>query len=505
MLHTLQFENISKAFAGVQALRDVSFTARSGEVCALVGENGAGKSTLLKVLSGVLHADSGSCYLDGEELRFRDPVDAINRGISIISQERQLVPNLTVMENIFMEGLPTRVLGFVDFRKMERETQEIIDAFKLPIKPRQKVCDLSVAHQQMVEIMKAYRRNSLVIAFDEPTAPLSEGEITALFQVISDLKKAGKIILYVSHRLQELFVIAEHIVVMKDGELVIQVTPQSTDVQQLVSYMVGRDLGDVFDELDRNDQIGEVVLEARGLTNSYIKDISFELHRGEILGFSGLVGSGRTETARAIFSADPITAGEIFIEGRQASIQDPSDAIRLGIGLCPEDRKEQGLILLASVKHNISLPNLEQITKHGFIDTNAERMMVEREVERLKIKTPTIEKQTIELSGGNQQKVILGRWLAAGLKVLILDEPTKGIDAGAKAEIYQIVCDLAKMGLGILFISSELTEVINVCDNIIVMREGEITGKLTRSEATEERVLRLAMVEDNSSKGVKLE
>lgn len=502
MAHYIELKKISKAFAGVQALQDVSFTAHSGRVCALVGENGAGKSTLLKIISGVLRQDSGDCFLDGETLSFSDPTDAINKGISIISQERQLVPYLTVMENVFMEGLPTKALGLVDYNKLENETQKIIDIFKLPIHPRQIVDELSVAYQQMVEIMKAYRRNSLVIAFDEPTAPLSSGEIIALFDVINSLKKEGKIILYVSHRLQELYEIAEEIVVMKDGELVAQVTPQTASVQQLVASMVGRDLGDVFDLLERNDQFGDVVLEARNLTSNYINDVSFELHKGEILGFSGLVGSGRTEVARAVFGADSIKSGEIFVEGRKADIRDPGDAIRLGIGLCPEDRKEQGLVLMAAIKHNISLPILDRVTKWGFIDNNAECDMAEREVSRFSIKAPTVEKQVIELSGGNQQKVILGRWLAANPNVLILDEPTKGIDAGAKAEIYQIVCDLAKTGIGIIFISSELTEVINICDNIVVMREGSISGRLTRQEATEEKALSMAMIgSDNRMEG----
>ena len=494
MEHYIEFKNISKMFSGVQALKGISFRAESQKVCALVGENGAGKSTLLKIMSGIYQTDTGSVIMDGKEVHFATPLDAINKGISIISQERQLVPELTVMENIFMEGLPTRSFGLVDFALLERETQRIIDVFKLPIYPRQKVSELSVAYQQMVEIMKAYRRNSSVIAFDEPTAPLSESEIDTLFEVINNLKKEGKVILYVSHRLQELYQIADQIVIMKDGEMVTEVTPQTATQQQLVAYMVGRDLGDVYNNLRRNDKIGEVVLEAKGLTNGYIKDVSFQLHKGEILGFSGLVGAGRTETVRAVFGADTLTSGEIYLEGKRVHFSDCRDAIRAGIGLCPEDRKDEGLILEASVKQNISLPILDRISNGIFIDFKKEREISEVEVKRFAIKTPSVEKKVIELSGGNQQKVILGRWMEANPKILILDEPTKGIDAGAKAEIYQTVCDLAKMGMGVIFISSELTEVINVCDNIIVMREGVVTGKLTREEATEQKVLGLAMV-----------
>ena len=493
MNHFVDFKNISKAFVGVQALQDITFRANAGEVCALLGENGAGKSTLLKILSGDQSADTGCVNIDGEDVQFSSPHDALKKGVSVIYQERQLVNSLSVTENIFMEHLPANKMGMIDFPKARREAKEIIDTFELPIRPTDKVEDLSVAHQQMVEIMKSYRRNTQIIAFDEPTASLADTEIETLFKIIKRLKEEGKIILYVSHRLKELFQICDQIVVLKDGRHVTTVATKDTDEKQLINYMVGRDLGDVFSGLKRNEKMGDVILEVKNLKNKYIKDVSFQLHRGEVLGFAGLVGAGRTETMRAIFGEDPLDSGEVIIEGRKASIRRPDDAIKLGIGLCPEDRKEQGLILNRSVRENITVPILKRISNHGVIDRKFENKVANGAVEKYNIKTHTIEKIVIELSGGNQQKTILGRWLSSEPKVLILDEPTKGIDVGAKAEIYQMVCDLAKEGIGVIFISSELTEVLNVCDNIIVMREGKITGKLPREEVTEENVLTLAM------------
>ena len=493
MNHFVDFKNISKAFVGVQALEDITFRANAGEVCALLGENGAGKSTLLKIMSGDQHADTGVVNIDGEDMMFTSPHDALKKGVSVIYQERQLVNSLSVTENIFMEHLPANKLGMIDFAKARREAKKIIDTFELPIKPTDKVEDLSIAHQQMVEIMKSYRRNTQIIAFDEPTASLTDAEIETLFKIIKRLKEEGKIILYVSHRLKELFQICDQIVVLKDGRHVTTVATKDTNEKELINYMVGRDLGDVFNGLERNDKIGDVILQVKNLNNNHIHDVSFELHKGEVLGFAGLVGAGRTETMRAIFGEDPLDSGEVIIEGQTVNIKRPDDAIKLGIGLCPEDRKEQGLILKRPIRDNITVSILKRISKHSVIDKKFEKKVAEDAVEKYNIKTHSIEKVVVELSGGNQQKTILGRWLSSEPKVLILDEPTKGIDVGAKAEIYQMVCNLAKQGIGVIFISSELTEVLNVCDNIIVMREGKITGKLPRQEVTEENVLTLAM------------
>ena len=494
MNHELVLKNISKSFSGVKALKNISFEAKSGEIVALLGENGAGKSTLLKIMSGVYFQDEGEIYLDGKQMHFISPLDAIKNGINIIYQERQLVYNLTVMENVYMENIPAKY-GIVDFQGANERTQNLINMFGLPFKATDKVGHLSVAHQQMVEILKAVRRQCPVIAFDEPTASLTDTEIEGLYKIIRQLQKEGKIILYVSHRLQELFDLSDRIVVMKDGTHVITVNTSETTANELVKYMVGRDLGDIYDNLDRSKKIGRPLLEAKNLSNKYIHNVSFTLHEGEVLGFAGLVGAGRTETMRAIFGVDKLDSGEILIEGKNVSIHSPKDAMKYGIGLCPEDRKLQGLVLDRSVKDNISMSVLNLVSNKGIMDEGKEEKLAENVIKKFRIKTPSSKKIVKELSGGNQQKVILGRWISTAPKILILDEPTKGIDVGAKAEIYQMVHNLAKTGIGVIFISSELTEVINVCENIIVMYEGRVTGEMNREldHITEEMVLSAAM------------
>ena len=493
----VEFNNLGKAFPGVQALKDVSFRVEGGQVCALLGENGAGKSTLLKILSGDLQPDEGHVSINGKEQKFGSPFQAIKASISVIYQERQLVASLNVMENIFLEDLPTNKLGVINKAELRKGTQEIIDIFGLPIKPTDIVGRLSVAYQQMVEIMKAYRRDSDIIAFDEPTAPLTDSEIKILFQLIRQLKERGKVILYVSHRLAEIFQVTDDIVVLKDGRLVKTFKTAQTNEKELITAMVGRDIGDTYANLKRNDKMGEVLLEVNNLKTDDVHDVSFQLRKGEVLGFAGLVGAGRTEVMRAIFGADPIISGEIKLEGVPVHFKSPKDAIDHGIALCPEDRKEEGLILGRSICDNISMPVLAKIKNGLFLDEKAENELAFEAVKKYSIKTPTIDKLVLELSGGNQQKIILGRWTSDKMvtKILILDEPTKGIDVGTKAEVYQMVCDFAKAGIGVIFISSELTEVLNVSDNTIVMYNGRITGKVARQEATEERVLELAMHE----------
>ena len=493
----LEFKDISKSFPGVKALDGVSFYAESGKVLALMGENGAGKSTLLKAMSGDHKPDTGSIILDGEEMHFASPNDAIKKGISVIYQERQLMPAMSVAENIFSGDLPANKLGIVNWKKLKKEAQALIDKFGLPIDPDTPVGALPTAYQQMVEIMKAYRRDSRVIAFDEPTASLAEAEISILFQLIEQLKKDGKVVIYVSHRMAEIFQISDDIVVLKDGKTVGAMKTSETTEADLIKAMVGRDIGDTYSNLSRNDKIGDVVLEVNDLVGYAIKGVSFKLHKGEVLGFAGLVGAGRTEVVRAIFAADPVLSGEIKLEGKPVKFKSPKDAIEAGIALCPEDRKDQGLVLWRSIKDNVSMPVLKKVRKGLFIDDSIRVDLANKAVAQYSIKTPSINKIVVELSGGNQQKVILGRWTSEKMdtKILILDEPTKGIDVGTKAEIYQIVCDFAKQGKGVIFISSELTEVINVSDRILVMRNGEITGQLKREEATEENVLALAMLD----------
>ena len=491
----LEFKHISKIFPGVRALDDVSFVAESGQVVALLGENGAGKSTLLKVLNGDYKADGGQYLINDKEQHFKSPLEAIDAGISIIYQERQIVPYLSVAENIFMEKIPTGRFGFIDRREMNRQAQEIIDTFELPIKATDRVRDLSVAHQQMVEIMKAYRRNPKVIAFDEPTASLSDAEIEVLFRIIRKLKQENLIILYVSHRMAEIFRITDQVVVMKDGRFVKQLETKDTSETELIKLMVGRDLGDIYQGLDRNDNIGDVVMKVEHLKNPWVHDVSFELRRGEILGFAGLVGAGRTETMRAIYGADDWSSGTITLDGKDVHFHSPREAIAGGVGLATEDRKDQGIFAIRAVMDNISVASMEKVSRGERINSKLEHEVTRGYIDDLNIKTPDENKLVGELSGGNQQKVILARWLMADPKVLILDEPTKGIDVGAKAEIYQMACDLAKKGIGIILISSELPEIIGLSDRILVMHNGRITGEVDPKTTTEEEILAYAMKE----------
>lgn len=493
MAKHIEFCGIGKQYPGVRALSDVSFKAESGKVLALLGENGAGKSTLLKILSGDIKPDEGFLAIDGERQNFQSPTASLKAGISVIYQESQLVPAMSVEENIFAGDLPGN--GYVNYRELRKLAQEIIGEFGLSIKPDQPVGRLSIAHQQMVEIMKAFRRNSDIIAFDEPTSSLTDSEITTLFRLIEKLKSQGKIIIYVSHRISEIFQMTDEIAILKDGQLVKMLTTAQTTEDELISAMVGRDVGDTYANLKRAEVKGDTLLEVKNLETEYVHDISFNLRRGEILGFAGLVGAGRTEIVRALFGADKILGGTVKFDGREVQFKSPKEAIKAGIALCPEDRKIQGLVLFRSIKDNVAMPVLSQLKKRGFINKRAETRLAEEAIERYNIRTPSAHKAVFELSGGNQQKVILGRWTNDQFKakLLILDEPTRGIDVGTKAEIYQRICDYARQGIAVIFISSELTEVINVADRIVVMKSGRMTGEVLREDATEENVLALAM------------
>ena len=499
MAKTLEFRGVGKSFPGVRALDDVNFKAEGGKVLALLGENGAGKSTLLKILSGDLTATDGEIYVDGKQTTFHSPADSQAAGISVIYQERQLMPSMSVMENLFAGAIPVKGKGpMVDRKKLYEDSMRIIKEFGLDIDPTEIVGRLSIANQQMVEIMKAYRRDSDIIAYDEPTAPLSEKEIDLMFKVIEKQKAAGKAIIYVSHRMNEIFRITDEIVILKDGKHVATMLTKDTTEQELITKMVGRDIGDTYSSLRRNTPREEVVLEVKNLCTPKLRNVSFQVHAGEIVGLAGLVGAGRTEVARAVFAADPITSGEIWLNGAQTHFKSPRDAIDAGVALCPEDRKEQGLVMYRSISDNVAMPVVEYLKKGLFVDRSIAGTLADKAVADYDIKTPTIMKLVAELSGGNQQKVILGRWTSDAIKtkLLILDEPTKGIDVGTKAEIYQKVCDLASEGIAVLFISSELTEVINLADRIVVMRGGAISGELPRAEATEENVLTMAMADE---------
>ncbi|POP31390.1 sugar ABC transporter ATP-binding protein [Lactonifactor longoviformis] len=497
----LEFQNITKYFPGVKALDNICFKAHSGEVLAFLGENGAGKSTLLKVLNGDYRPDGGKYLLDGEEKHFHTPHEAIEEGISVIYQERQILLELSVAENIFLGRMPANQLGVINVRKANEMAQKIIDDFGLPIAPSTKVKDLSIAHQQMVEIMKAYSRENLkVICFDEPTASLSDAEIDMLFAIIEKLKAQGKIIIYVSHRMNEIRRITDKVAIFKDGCYIDTVVTKDTPEDVMIKMMVGRDLGDIYEKLDREKEIGDVLLEVKNVSSDYVKEVSFTLRKGEVLGFSGLVGAGRTEVMRAIIGADTMRTGEVYLEGKKIVNRSPKHAVDNGIVLVPEDRKLQGIISNLSVAGNINISLLNKnANKLGIIDHKKETEEAYKGIENFKIKTPSPDKKIVELSGGNQQKCIVARWIATNPKVLILDEPTKGIDVGAKSEFYNMICEFAKQGLGVILISSELPEVIGLSDRIIVMKSLRIAGEVSREEATEDRLLSLGMIGEDKN------
>lgn len=500
MENTVEFRNITKYFPGVKALDHVSFFAKSGEVLAFLGENGAGKSTLLKTLNGDYQPDEGEYLINGAPAHFGNPHEAIEAGISVIYQERQILMELSVAENIYLGRMPSNKFGVINTRRANEMARLIIRDFGLPIKPTDKVKDLSIAYQQMVEIMKAYSRDNLkVICFDEPTASLSDSEIESLFSIIRKLKSEGKIIIYVSHRMQEIREITDKVAIFKDGCYVDTYKTDEVTEQELITRMVGRDLGDIYSSLDRNTRIGDVLLEVRNLSSDYVEDVSFTLHEGEVLGFSGLVGAGRTETMRAIIGADRMLSGEILLEGKKIVNHSPHAAMANGIVLVPEDRKTQGILANLSVADNINVALLDRNSnKAGIIRSADETREAAKGIRDFRIKTPSPDKKIVELSGGNQQKCVVARWMATNPKVLILDEPTKGIDVGAKSEFYHMICEFAKKGLGVILISSELPEIIGLSDRIIVMRSRKISGEVLREDACETRLLELAMIDSDA-------
>ena len=498
MESVLEFKHISKYFPGVKALDDICFKAYGGEVLAFLGENGAGKSTLLKVLNGDYKPDAGEYLLNGEQKHFKSPQEAIEEGISVIYQERQILLELSVAENIYLGRMPSNRFGVINTAKANQMAQKIIEDFGLPISPSTKVKDLSIAYQQMVEIMKAYSRDNLkVICFDEPTASLSDAEIDSLFAVIEKLKAQGKIVIYVSHRMDEIRRITDKVAIFKDGRYIDTVVTAETDEKDMIKMMVGRDLGDIYAKLDKNKEIGDVLLEVKDVSSDYVKPVSFTLHKGEVLGFSGLVGAGRTEVMRAIIGADPMRTGEVYLEGKKIVNHSPKEAMENGIVLVPEDRKLQGIISNLSVAGNINIALMKQHSnKLGVISAKKEAKEADNGIKNFRIKTPSPDKKIVELSGGNQQKCIVARGVATHPKVLILDEPTKGIDVGAKSEFYEMICEFAKQGLGVILISSELPEVMGLSDRIIVMKSLKVSGEIMAKDATETKLLSMGMIEE---------
>ena len=490
----VEMTGISKSFPGVHALDDCRFELRPGEVHALVGENGAGKSTLMKVLSGIYKRDAGTIKVKGVEVEITSPRAAQDLGISIIHQELNLMGHLTVAQNIFIGREPRGAAPFLlDEKTLNAKARELFETLHLKLDPRARVSSLAVAQQQMVEIAKALSFSSAVLIMDEPTAALTDTEIDELFRIIRHLRDQGKGIVHISHRLEELKQISNRITVMRDGRFIATVNTADAEIQQIISMMVGRTVFEATPELpEQRDP--NVVLEVKGLNlGRQVRDISFSLHRGEILGIAGLVGAGRTEVVRAIFAADRPESGQVTINGKQVVIHGPSDAVHHGIAYLSEDRKRYGLALGMDVELNTVLASLRRFANgFGWVRTGATRKQALEQVQALAIKTPSIRQRVKNLSGGNQQKVVIAKWLTADTDILIFDEPTRGIDVGAKSEIYRLLNDLAKQGKSIIMISSELPEVLRMSHRILVMCEGRITGELSAAEATQERIMTLA-------------
>ncbi|OAN46523.1 D-xylose ABC transporter ATP-binding protein [Chloroflexus islandicus] len=487
----LKLINVSKTFPGVQAVKSVSLEAYSQQILALVGENGAGKSTLMNIINGVVQPDSGSIMLDGVEVRIDSPRRAQSLGITMIHQELALIPELTVGQNMFLGREPSRG-GWIDWNELYRQTQQVLDRLGIAISARAKIAELSIAEQQLVEIARALSYQARLIALDEPTSSLTDRETEILFRLVRQLRAEGVALIYISHRMEEIFALADRIAVMRDGELITAGPASEFTPQRVVQLMVGRELQPSASQPAQPR--GEPILRATNLVaGKAVRGVSLTLHRGEIVGMAGLVGAGRTNVARLLFGADRLDQGEIWFEGKPVSIRSPRDAIRLGIGLVTEDRKAQGLFLKQSVRNNAGAGLLERLSRFGFVNFRALTQQVSDLTTRLRVRTPSLNQQVRNLSGGNQQKVIIARWLALQPKVLILDEPTRGVDVGAKADIHALIRELAAQGMAILMISSELPEILAVSDRILVMREGRITAELNRAEATQDRIMQAAV------------
>lgn len=488
----LVMKNIVKTYSGTTALNHMQLTVKKGSVHALLGENGAGKSTLIKTLAGAIRPDSGTIEYDGVVYEGFEPKQALELGIGVVYQEFNLVPYLTVADNIFLGNEPVK--GFhLDKKKYQKDAQAVFEQLGVEIDVRTRVKNLPVAYQQMVEIAKTASKKVKLLILDEPTAALSDSEVNALFGLIRHLKKQGVSIIYISHRMEELDEIADEVTILRDGEYVETLPVASSTRSELISKMVGRELGKHFPRGHYGKE--NVVLKVEHLQNTYVHDVSFELHEGEILGFGGLVGAGRTEVARAIFGAD-YAEGNIFILGEKARIRSPREAIRYGIAFITENRKTEGLILKRSIRENITISSLDEVIRFKTISKKIEQKVARESAEMLKTKYAGIELPVSSLSGGNQQKIVLAKWLLTNSKIIIFDEPTRGIDIGVKQEIYQIMKDLAKQGISIIMISSEMPELIGISDRILIMRNGKIAGEVNSEDCTQEQILDIALHEE---------
>lgn len=483
----LKMEGVTKTFPGVKALDNVNFCVRAGEVHALLGENGAGKSTLMKILSGVYTPDSGKIYLNGQEVHIKNIRHAQHLGISIIFQEINTCPDLTVADNVYIGRQKSR-FGIVDRKAVEEDTQRILDRMGLSISPRDHVREMGVAKRQLVEIAKALSFDSDVIVFDEPTAALSNDEIEQLFKIILQLKDEGKAIVFISHRMEELKFITDRVTILRDGKQIGEAFPFNTvSMDQLIERMVGREITDKYPKYQR--KIGEVLFEVDRIKNKKVDVNQFQVHKGEIVALTGLMGSGRTELARAIFGADPTEEQTMRMEGKSIRARTPSEAIANGIGYLTEDRKGVGLALRLDCEKNINMASIDRISRHGILDEKKAIEGAQKYVDALNIKTPSLSQLAQFLSGGNQQKLILAKWMCRGAKLLIFDEPTRGIDVGAKYEIYKLMNELSDQGVGIIMISSDLPEAISMSDRVLFMYEGKMVGEVPSRETTQEDVL----------------
>ncbi|MBR3155065.1 MAG: sugar ABC transporter ATP-binding protein [Lachnospiraceae bacterium] len=495
--YLLEMKGISKSFPGVKALQDVDFQLKAGEIHALLGENGAGKSTLIKVLGGIYHPEKGSFFIDGKEAIITDVNSARDNGISIIHQELVLVPRMTVAENIFLGREPMGRFG-VDKAKMIIDAQKMLDHFNVGIAADMEIADLTIAKQQMVEIVKAISFNCRILVMDEPTSSIADKEVQALFDIMRDLTKRGVGIIYISHKMSEIFEVCDRVTVLRDGMYIDTCTVAETSRDQLVSMMVGRELDQYYvrDHVDSDEVVMRCLHISDGKKlHSRVKDVSFELHKGEILGFSGLVGAGRSETMQCIFGLTKGSKGEIELEGKKVNIRSAVDAMDYGIAMVPEDRKLEGLYHVQSVRFNSTIEVLHQFIHYLYVNSARESEITQEYIDKMHTKTPSQEQSVTNLSGGNQQKVMIGRWMATNPRVLILDEPTRGVDVGAKAEIYEIMNELTKQGVSIIMISSELPEIINMSDRVYVMYEGRITGCIKREDISQESIMHLATLE----------
>jgi inositol transport system ATP-binding protein len=489
--YLLEITNISKGFPGVVALDNVELRVRPGSVLALMGENGAGKSTLMKIIAGIYQPDTGEILLRGKPVVFDTPLAALKSGIAMIHQELNLMPHMSIAENIWIGREQLNGLHMVDHRAMHRCTAELLERLRINLDPEEQVGNLSIAERQMVEIAKAVSYDSDVLIMDEPTSAITETEVAHLFSIIADLRAQGKGIIYITHKMNEVFAIADEVAVFRDGAYIGLQRADSMDGDSLISMMVGRELTQLFPE--RDTPLGKLMLSVRDLSlEGVFEGVSFDLHAGEVLGIAGLMGSGRTNVAETIFGITPCTRGEIHLDGAPIKVTDPHFAIEKGFALLTEDRKLSGLFPCLSVLENMEMAVLPHFVGNGFVHQKALRALCEDMCKKLRVKTPSLEQCIDTLSGGNQQKALLARWLMTNPRVLILDEPTRGIDVGAKAEIYRLISLLASEGMAVIMISSELPEVLGMSDRVMVMHEGEMMGTLDRADATQERVMHLA-------------